>query len=553
MTRNTSSRRLDRYELLAEIARGGMGMVLLARLGGAGGFHRLFAIKVMHPRLVDDPRFVDMLLDEARVAARIHHPNVVATVDVRRHDDFHFIVMDYVEGFPLTRILDGAPFNRRQRIRIVNRMLIDVMSGLDVAHNMNGDDGSPLGIVHRDVSPQNVLVGADGAGRLTDFGIALVASRITASRSDGIKGKASYLAPEQASASEVDRRADLWALGVILWEGLTGVRLFSAESDAATVLKVMSGPIPSPEEYFPEVPPDLEALCMRALDRDPSRRHRSAREMAQELAHVAGRSGLLADTHEVADLIRDRLGDEMEGRRRAIQHYVSAIGGESPPATIHDLYNLPKLGEIGAPLGSNREPSRDPSRAVGTLTLPASRFLRGTPAGTAQDNPAPPRPRYKGMLGLLALFALGSVTTLTLWKYRVLDEIAPGLLPSTWTAAASEAPNAGEPETSVPVTTPLERKEASTSAPPAELPRPRPVNLQAARGVVTRPNLRAASEELATVATPEAPRSVARQAAPSGAVSATPSSAPRSRKVVPAKPIVAEPGLPIEQNPYRLQ
>ena len=241
-----SRRRLGRYELIAEIASGGMGIVCLARAVGVGGFRRLFAVKVMHPHLVKDQQFVAMLLDEAQLAARIHHPNVVATVDICTVDDCYFVVMDYVDGFQLLDVIEHDAISREQRIRLSNRILLDAMAGLEAAHSLKDDDGQPIGLVHRDVSPQNVMIGLDGIGRLTDFGIALAASRISASRPGTIKGKPSYMAPEQARAQTVDRRADVWALGVILWEALTGKRLFIGDNEAATVLKVIEMPIPSP-------------------------------------------------------------------------------------------------------------------------------------------------------------------------------------------------------------------------------------------------------------------------------------------------------------------
>ncbi|HEY8943020.1 MAG TPA: protein kinase, partial [Polyangiaceae bacterium] len=518
-------RRLDRYELLAEIASGGMGRVLLARLGGAGGFQRLFAIKVLHPHLGDDPQFVEMLLEEARVAAKIHHPNVVATIDVRKHDDLHFIVMDYVDGFSLARVMDGSPFNRRERIRIVNRMLIDAMAGLEAAHELRGDDGEPLGIVHRDVSPQNILIGVDGVGRLTDFGIALLASHVPTSRQDTVKGKPSYLAPEQAAAGDVDRRADLWALGVILWEGLTGVRLFSAETEAGTVLKVVSEPIPSPEEYFPEIPADLEALCMRALDRDPARRHRSAREMAAELERVAQRSGLLADTHEVADLLRDRFGSETEVRRRAIQHYLAQVSvqGQAAAGAGH---GLPKLGEFGDPVRLSG-PLAERPQPVGLSTLPASRFLRTTPAGTSADAVPVSPARYTGLLALVALFGLGSLTVLVLLRFRLLDQVTPGFLVPT---AAAPAARVSEPELPQPSTPALVYGEDTGPSPePAEAP-----SVPPAPSVDT--SAAAASVPPSPAALPPVVPSRSR---------------PPSRKPAAAKSAEPTLSLPVEQNPYR--
>ncbi|HEY8428535.1 MAG TPA: serine/threonine-protein kinase, partial [Sandaracinaceae bacterium] len=197
-------RMLDRYEVIAEIARGGMGTVLLARLEGAGGFERLMAIKLMHEHLAADKEFVTMLLDEARTAAAIHHPNAVGIVDVAHSPVGYYLVMSYVEGFTLNQLVTHPELDARERIRLGLRVLVDACHGLHAAHTAKDAKGKPLSIVHRDVSPQNVLVGLDGVGRIVDFGIALAASRVTTSRTGVLKGKPSYMAPEQVKSEPVD-------------------------------------------------------------------------------------------------------------------------------------------------------------------------------------------------------------------------------------------------------------------------------------------------------------------------------------------------------------
>jgi serine/threonine-protein kinase len=393
-------RRLGRYELIAEIAAGGMGIVCLARSVGVGGFRRLFAIKVMHPHLVRDQQFVGMLLDEAQLAARIHHPNVVATVDICTVDDCYFVVMDYVDGFQLLQVLESPAIGRHDRIRVVNRILLDAMAGLEAAHTLKGDDEAPLNLVHRDVSPQNILIGLDGIGRLTDFGIALAASRISSSRPGTIKGKPAYMAPEQARAANVDRRADLWAIGVILWEVLAGQRLFVGDTEAATVLKVIDSPIDPPRHRAPDVPPALEAVCMRALERDPNRRYATARQMAAELERAATSSGALADSHEVADALRQHFASEIEHRKMAIRGHAAAIGSNSLPMGPRDIYELPQLTDAlppGVALSASPVP-RTPTPATTKLSPIAATALApnpppNTPAAPALVTPPPPTAR----------------------------------------------------------------------------------------------------------------------------------------------------------------
>ncbi len=171
--------RLGRYQLVAEIARGGMGTVYLARLASAGGFKRLFAVKVLHPHLAQEPEFITMFLDEARLASHLHHPNAVPIIDVCQISSGYYLVMEYIDGFTLKNLLDELKTDSLRRIRLCLRVLVDAAAGLDAAHRLTNDDGEPIGLVHRDVSPHNILVGTDGIGRITDFGIARGATRIT--------------------------------------------------------------------------------------------------------------------------------------------------------------------------------------------------------------------------------------------------------------------------------------------------------------------------------------------------------------------------------------
>ncbi len=342
------SRQLDRYELIAEIARGGMGTVLLARLAGAGGFQRLFAIKLMHRYLADDPEFIEMLLDEARIAARIHHPNVVSIQEVEQSREHgYYLVMDYVEGFTLwdlSNALIDAPF--RQRARIVTRVVIDALQGLEAAHTLTDDEGRPLGVVHRDVSPQNILVSSSGITRVTDFGIAKAASRMTTTRVGQVKGKLAYMAPEQARGQATDARTDVWAVAVVLWESLTTRRLFKAPNDSDTYGRVLSLPIPRLMDVMTEAPQALSDVLSRGLEREIDRRAPSARQFALALEPVARASGLLADSHEIAAWMRERFAAELATRRDAIKF--AASGGVHAPERVSSLpggLRVPQLPE----------------------------------------------------------------------------------------------------------------------------------------------------------------------------------------------------------------
>ena len=274
-------RLVGRYVVHDRIAAGGMATVHVGRLLGAAGFSRTVAIKRLHDAYAKDPDFVAMLLDEARLAAAIRHPNVVPTLDVVAEDDELLVVMEYVEGESvahLARLVHAA--GQRMPAPFAAVMISQALHGLHAAHEARDKNGEHLHIVHRDVSPQNIVVGTDGVSRVLDFGIAKAASRATATEDGQIKGKAAYMAPEQLQHGAVDRRTDIFAASVVLWELLCGRRLFFADSPAEIMSLVLNGPIDPPQSWAPELPDALAAVTMRGLDRDPALRFATAEEMA---------------------------------------------------------------------------------------------------------------------------------------------------------------------------------------------------------------------------------------------------------------------------------
>ena len=279
-----SGRLIGRYLVHDRIAAGGMATVHLGRLLGAAGFSRTVAIKRLHDGYARDPEFVAMLLDEARLAATIRHPNVVPTLDVVAEEDALLVVMEYVEGDSLAQLVkvtqaQGTGVPPAFAVSIVAQAL----HGLHAAHEARDKNGEHLGIVHRDVSPQNILVGIDGVARVLDFGIAKAASRSTSTEDGQIKGKAAYMAPEQLQHAAVDRRTDIFAAAVVLWELLAKRRLFLADSPAATMSRVLSEPIDPPHRWAPDLPPELSLVVLRGLERDPNGRFATAEEMALAL------------------------------------------------------------------------------------------------------------------------------------------------------------------------------------------------------------------------------------------------------------------------------
>ena len=275
------SRRIGRYALFGEIASGGMATVYFGRLVGAVGFSRSVAIKQLHPQYAKSPEFVAQFLDEAQLSARVRHPNVVSVLDVVALDGELFVVMEFVEGEPLSRLVhfSEAPIP----IPVASAILIQVLLGLHAAHEATTESGEPLKIVHRDVSPQNMLVGVDGASHLLDFGVAKAASKLHTTEHGQIKGKIPYMAPEQLRGDDVDCRADIFAAGIVLWELLTGERLFARDDPGATVTAVLSGIIKTPSQLRPEISPRLDSLVLKALQHPREGRFASAREMALAL------------------------------------------------------------------------------------------------------------------------------------------------------------------------------------------------------------------------------------------------------------------------------
>jgi eukaryotic-like serine/threonine-protein kinase len=304
--------RVGRYELLHELASGGMATVYLGRALGVAGFERIVAIKVCHAHLTRDDEFVAMFLDEARLAAKIHHPNVVATLDVGIDGLLH-MVMEYIEGDRLLGVMRAARrANAQIPIEIALRIIVDTVSGLHAAHELCNAQGQPLNIVHRDVSPQNVLVGFDGITKLADFGIAKAEARAVETKVDGaVKGKVPYMAPEQLLGESIDRQVDIFAIGVVLWETLTGRRLFRGDSEPETMRKVLHEPIHPPSTYRSDVPPELDAVVMHTLARARSERFRTASAVAEALENCRVK---IASQRAVSAYMRELLGAEYSAR-----------------------------------------------------------------------------------------------------------------------------------------------------------------------------------------------------------------------------------------------
>lgn len=406
---------LGRYELYERIGSGGTASVYLGRMRGPYGFSKVVAIKRLHAALVEDKEFVSMQVDEARLAGHIRHPNVASMLDLVEHAGEVFVVLEYVHGEALSRLLrESADLGRPVPVAVSASIAAGALRGLHAAHEAVGEDGAPLRIVHRDVSPQNILVGVDGLARVLDFGTAKAAWRRQETLNDQIKGKLGYMPPEQLHGEGVDRRADVFASGVVLWEMLCGERLFDADSEPAVIVKVLQAPIPAPSARRPEIPPALDAVVLRALARERDGRFATALAMAQALDAAVEP----ASAAEVGQWVRSLAAKRLLEREQALQ----SLSGEgevapAPPASpaapaapratplrrrallvaagtaVAGLSALALRGGARGPSAPSLEPAPSPAPAAPTPTPPPPAPLAPIDAGAAPSKSLAPAPR----------------------------------------------------------------------------------------------------------------------------------------------------------------
>ncbi len=453
---------LGRYALYGEIAAGGMATVHYGRLLGSVGFSRTVAIKRLHPHLARDPDFVKMFLSEAKLAARVRHPNVVPTLDVVELEGEILLVMEYVEGESLSRLVRVAKRDKKPLPpRVITGIMCNVLEGLHAAHEAMSEKGVPLGIVHRDVSPQNVLVGADGVARVLDFGVAKATSRASETRNEHIKGKISYMAPEQLARGAIDRRTDIFSAAVVMWQALTGEKLFTGEDVATLVYAIVSDPLRPPSLLNPEVSPELDAVVLRGLDRDQEARWPTARDMALALEKACPP----APVREIGQWVADVCGDAIEYRAAVVaeieaQSSTNSIPPEPAAKQIPRLSSKPTQPEM--PIQQTTEPMP----AV-QIERPITNGSAVTPAGVGVGvaAPAAPEPRSRLMIAFLAiaiLVVLGSVVAMVIFARAAANDGANGAAPPPSVSTDETAISIGTSKT--PVVPP--RPTTSSSAKP---------------------------------------------------------------------------------------
>ena len=462
-----------RYELLKQLAAGGMATVHLGRLLGVGGFERLVAIKIMHAHIAAEPEFVTMFLDEARLAARIRHPNVVPTLDVQESEDGLFLVMEYIEGASLHQIVKatgGLP--GALPLPIVLRFMIDALAGLHCAHELVDDDGQPLSLVHRDVTPANILLGADGVARLTDFGVARAESRLSSTRGGQVKGKIPYMPPEQIMSEDLDRRCDIYAAGAVFWEALIGRRLFQADNDGAILQGILAGAPATPRQVDPAVPEAIDRVCMRALARKRAERFATAAEFSDAIEQAAQEAGItVASSRAVASFV------ESSGAYKKIHPKELAALKQGVLVDARQPIPSRPSGSGAASAPSQPEPRTSPTHPSQiTSGAPITAGSQVTSAGAALSAPTalPARRRVAPLLG--AVIGVGVVLGIAAFA---LQSPGPKDAPAA-NVGAAVVPATSTDKHDEPVMKPAPPPSASTSAAPSAAPNASAAELPAA-------------------------------------------------------------------------
>jgi eukaryotic-like serine/threonine-protein kinase len=414
---------LGKYELIAELGHGGMADVFLAMIGGptGSGFTKLAVIKRLRPNLVEDPEFVAMLVDEARISARLNHPNVIQTIEVGVEGEEYYLAMEFLEGQPLHRIQRRAARTGIPLPRDLEYLVIaDALAGLHHAHELADYDGTPLGIVHRDVTPQNVFVTYDGSVKVVDFGIAKAAGRASETKQGIVKGKVRYMSPEQALGGTVDRRTDIFAAGILLWGAATGRRFWGDTDDLGIVQALVAGKFdPSPRALDPKVPAEIDAMCRKALACNPDDRYATAADFLADL------EAFLAD-HIVS--ARRRLGAYLTsnfGKERAeLRSVVERASRRERAQPSVAVLMASTQSAVAAAVASSSPPSLAP---VDIASRPSSR-------------PAPPAPRFgTGAIAAAAAMFAASIVLLTQVADRAGTASAASSVGQRETAHAIEA------------------------------------------------------------------------------------------------------------------
>lgn len=482
--------RPSRYATLLKLASGGMASVWVGTVRGGLGFRQLVAIKKPHPHLVETAEHRAELLAEAALASSIHHANVVDVRDVEVAGDEVSLVMDYVEGASLSEIL-GRLQAKGGRLPpgCAVRICLDALAGLHAAHELHDDRGRPVGLVHRDVSPQNVLVGTDGIARVVDFGVAKFRKKDHSTTTGQLKGKIAYMSPEYLRNEAIDRRLDVFAMGVVLWESLTGRRLFRGAHDADTLQNVLGHTPGKVGALVPEAAP-IDAVLEGALAKDPSQRFASAAAMSAALESAARSAGIVGSPRDVSAVVLELFGNELSQRRESIREKLAdepsvaslfegarltpvrapvLVGPVSvSPPTVRDPVDLGQTLRDDAPASATRRDGSPMPVAAEVAVAASQPSLGGTNelSLSALDRASIPRPRGAGFWGLVVGLPL-VVVAAVVGGAIVTRTSTPPAGPSPSAVAASGAPSVSASAPSASVSPSVGAVTASSAAPPA--------------------------------------------------------------------------------------
>lgn len=436
MSVTASPRRVGNYAIFDAIATGGMATVHYGRQLGEAGFSRTVAVKALHPQFAADPSFATMLVDEARLSSRIRHP--IELVDVVRDGAELLLVLAYVAGEPLHRLMKAARGRGGVPAAVAIAILCDMLTGLHAAHEAKDATGRSLELVHRDVSPQNVIVGEDGIARVLDFGVAKAIGRSQMTLEGQLKGKLGYMSPEQLQGC-VNRRSDLFAAGVVAWEVFVGRRLFTGDDAASVLLKVLTQPIEAPSAARPGVPPEVDAPILRALERDEGARFATAEELAEALRAVISP----ASPREVAAWVAEVAGQGLAERAAHVR----------------------ELEAVSLDARDTTPTKRPPPRSIETDPSLAANAVDVTPA---------PRTRRVGLAGAAAIVAASAIAVVA-WR---VGSAAPEAAPASAPVAHAEPPpaetQAAPPPPPPTVDVATAATATATAATSAPAPKPRP-------------------------------------------------------------------------------
>jgi serine/threonine-protein kinase len=405
---------LGRYELLAPVARGGMGQVWLARLRGARGFQKLVAIKTVLPARGDAGRMERMLFDEARIASLIQHSNVAQTHELGEHAGTLYLVMEWIDGEPLSYLLTCAEQRGGMPLSVAVNIVAQTLRGLHAAHELVDDAGSLLGVVHRDVSPHNVLVSYEGVAKLLDFGIAKAFNEDSSSTQTGeIKGKFSYMAPEQILGEPIDRRADIFSVGIMLYTVTTGRHPFKNHNSAGVLHSISSQePAPRPSLTKPGYSRTLEAVVLKALEKSPDKRYASAEEMRLALQRAVPHAFNSGVEEQLRGYLNELVGERAALKREALRKI--ALAGEDPG---HGSGSLKAAGATAQSASSLRAITVDTQSPLSDPPARHSQIPTLRPEPGEEPEIAPPRSRFqRPVLGALALAAALAIGVLSLHK-----------------------------------------------------------------------------------------------------------------------------------------